>query len=129
MEHAEYAAHLNFFTKEAVVAAFGPNWLDGEVCRRWVLNQVHQDGAFCPGCGSPVVGQSAGLFWQGKPISCRTCGKEFTARTGTILAGKNLSYREMVLMAWLMADGKTNAEIAGVIGCNRETVRLWRQVL
>jgi transposase-like protein len=65
---------------------------------------------------------------MGKAITCRRCGKEFTARTGTILAGKNLSYREIVLMGWMMADGKTNSEIAGVIGCNRETIRLWRHL-
>jgi DNA-binding CsgD family transcriptional regulator len=45
------------------------------------------------------------------------------------LAGKNLSYREIILMAWLMAGGKSNTEIAGMIGCNRETVRLWRRII
>jgi hypothetical protein len=128
MEHAEYTANLNFFTTADVAEIFGPNFLDGDVCRRWVLRRLHPAGGFCPGCGSGVDGSSAGRFWMWKAITCRRCGKEFTARTGTILAGKNLSYREIVLMGWMMADGKTNSEIAGVIGCNRETIRLWRHL-
>lgn len=129
MEHAEYTAHLNFFTTADVADIFGPNFLDGSVCRQWILKRLHPAGAFCPGCRSALSGVAAARFWQGRPASCRVCGREFTARTGTILAGKNLSYRDIVLLAWLMAAGKTNSEIAGVIGCNRETVRLWRQVL
>ncbi|MBA2881816.1 hypothetical protein HNR65_002147 [Desulfosalsimonas propionicica] len=126
METAENTINLNFFTATDVAKIFGPNFLDADVCRQWILRRLHPDGAFCPCCGSGLTGTALGRFWQSRTVTCRSCGRDFTARTGTILAGKNLSYQEIVLMAWLMARGDSNSEISEIIGCNRETVRLWR---
>lgn len=126
MELAENTNNLNFFTSSEVAGIFGSNFLDEEVCRQWILKRLHPVGAFCPVCGFRLSGRQAARFWQDKPVCCPECGKTFTARTGTILAGKNLSYQEIILMAWLMARNYSNIEIADVIGCNRETVRLWR---
>ena len=127
METAENTINLNFFTAADVAKIFGPNFLDAEVCRQWILKRLHPAGAFCPCCGSSLAGRQATRFWQDRPVCCTECGKTFTARTGTILAGKNLTYQEIILMAYLMARGDSNTEIAEIIGCNRETIRLWRR--
>ena len=129
METAENTFNSNFFTAGDVAGIFGANFLDADVCRQWILRRLHPAGAFCPRCGVRLAAHAADRFWQGRRFTCRSCGSDATAKTATILAGKNLSYQEIVLMAWLMADGKSNSEIAGVIKCNRETVRLWRRIL
>ncbi len=127
MELAESMKHSRLFAVSEVAAIFGPNFLDDEVCRQWILKRLHPAGAFCPSCGSGMQGRASDRFWQGRPVTCAGCDKDFTARTGTILAGKNLSYREIILVAYLMARGDSNTDIAETVGCNRETVRLWRQ--
>lgn len=129
MELAENMTDFGFFTASDVADIFGPNFLDRDVCRQWILKRLHPAGEFCPRCGLRLSGRQATRFLQDRPVCCRECGKTFTARTGTILAGKNLSYQEIILMAWLMARGDKNSTIADIIGCNRETIRLWRQIL
>lgn len=129
MERAEFTKKDQLKTLAAAVDLFGPGFLDKQVCRAFVFRCLHPDGARCPGCGAGLIDEKAFRFWQGKTIKCRKCGKTFTARTGTALAGKGLRGEELVLMFWLLARGETDIRIAAVVGCNRETVRLWRREL
>lgn len=127
MEHAKMIDKLNVFVPDQVASVFGPEFLDAEKCRSWILKKLHPRGSFCPHCGTPLSGNAVLTFWQNKPTRCQACEKTFTARTGTILSGKKLSFQEIILMSFLMAYGAGNIEISMVLKCTRETVRLWRQ--
>ena len=129
MELAEFTKKDQLKTISAAVEMFGPGFLDKDICRQFVFMCLHPDGARCPGCGCGLDDEKSSRFWQGKTVKCCRCGKTFTARTGTALAGKGLSGEEIVLMFWLLGRGETDIRIADVVGCNRETVRLWRKEL
>lgn len=129
MEHAEFAQKNQLKSLLSAVDLFGPRFLDKDVCREFIFKHLHPDGASCPACGSGLNQAKSVRFWQGKAVNCYDCGKTFTARTGTVLAGKGLSNQEIVLLFYLFARGESDVRIAEVIGCNRETVRLWRREL
>ncbi len=104
-------------------------FLDENICRFMLLDVLHPEGPRCPECQAKVRNSQESHFWHGHLLRCRHCGKSFTGRTGTLLANKSLQSREIVLMLWLMNRGESDMQIAGEIGCNRETVRLWRREL
>jgi len=83
-------------------------------------------------CGSfralVPAGKSA-RFWSGRRIVCSGCGKDFSARTGTFLAGAALNWRELVFLCWLLGEGHADRDIAARMCLNRESVRLWRKKL
>lgn len=129
MEHAEFTKKGQLQKIARAVEIFGPSFLDARVCREFIFTSLHPDGARCPGCGCGLDDQKSSRFWQGKAVKCQVCGKTFTVRTGTALAGKGLSASAIVLMFWLIARGESDSRVAEVVGCNRETVRLWRREL
>jgi hypothetical protein len=129
MEHAEFTKKGQLHSLLSAVDAFGPGFLDRDVCQEFIFKHLHPEGACCPGCGAGLDQMKSARFWQGKTVNCCQCGKTFTARTGTALAGKGLSNQEIVLLFYLLGRGESDIRIAEVIGCNRETVRLWRRDL
>jgi transposase-like protein len=65
-------------------------------------------------------------FWDCKRIKCGRCGKYFTALTGTFLSGCHFNFREIVLLALLLALGVVDKQIAAILKISSENVRLWR---
>jgi len=115
------------FRASDLLAAFGPEFLDDGVCRDWVLRRLHPAGAFCPGCGAGIQGDNRlQRFWSGLRLTCPSCGKFFTALTGTFLARSQQSFRELVLLAFLLEAGFSNTETARLVGNHTNTVRMWR---
>jgi hypothetical protein len=111
------------FTPGAVLAMFGADFLVESFCRMWILGKLHPAGADCPGCGKDILLRT---FWDGGRVKCDGCGKYFTALTGTFLSGCHLSFREIVLLALLLALEVPDKQIAAVIKMSAENVRLWR---
>ena len=115
------------FTAADAHAAFGPEFLDDGFCRDWVLRRLHPAGVFCPGCGAAIVGDNRlQRFWSGLRLTCPACGKFFTALTGTFLARSQQSFRELVLLAFLLEAGFSNTETARLVRNHPNTVRMWR---
>lgn len=127
METTKNIKNLTFFDPAQVAAGFGARFMSEENCRAWVLKKLHPGGCFCPHCKTALAGASVKRFWQNESARCYSCGKQFTAKTGTILSGKNLSFSEIILMSFLIAYGAGNNEISKALNCTRETVRLWRR--
>jgi transposase-like protein len=65
-------------------------------------------------------------FWENKRIKCDRCGKYFTALTNTFLSGCHFDFREIVLLAFLLALGVSDNQIATTLKISDESVRLWR---
>jgi transposase-like protein len=114
------------FAPNDVLAVFNVNFMDYDFARLWILKRLHPDGAHCPGCGLPVADKSLQRFWSNGRLSCRECGKYFTALTGTFLAGCHLDYRGVILLAVLLTLGVHDKQIAAIVGTSAENVRLWR---
>ena len=115
------------FTPSDALEVFNANFLDYEFSRIWVLKRLHPDGAHCPGCAAPIPDHKLQRFWSNGRLACRKCGKYFSALTGTFIAGCQIDFRNLVLMAVFLALGVHDSKIATITGMSAENVRLWRR--
>ena len=115
------------FTPADVLEVFDVNFLDYDFSRMWVLKRLHPNGAYCPGCGAALPENKLQRFWSNQRISCRACGKYFTALTGTFVGCCQLDFRGLVLLSVLLALGVHDRKIAAIVGMSRDNVRLWRR--
>lgn len=115
------------FAPADVLEVFNVNFLDYELSRMWILKRLHPSGSHCPGCGAAVPKNKMQRFWSNQRISCRACGKYFTALTGTFIAGCQLDFRGLVFLGLLLALGVHDKQIASIVGMSAENVRLWRR--
>lgn len=108
--------------------AFGTDFLDESACRRWILDSLHGDSyVMCPECGSKLTDPCKQRLWEGKRVRCCSCGKFFTALSGTVLSGCHLDFRTVMLLAvFLFFDVKAEF-IARKLAISTETVRLWKK--
>ena len=118
------------FIPADVLNAFDVKYLDAGWCRAWVMERLHQvepfDANKCPRCGTDIPERQMHSFWDCKRIKCDHCGKYFTALTGTFLSGCHFSFREIVLLAFMLALGVADKQIAATLKISAENVRLWR---
>lgn len=112
------------FIPAEVKEAFGAGFLDADYCRQWVLKRIHGSTGRCPNC--QVESESQERFFQGARIRCRSCGKYYTALTGTFLCGTQFDFKEIILLALFLEIGVANHYIATLLGVDQETVRIWR---
>jgi len=99
---------------------------DENACRTWILQSIHPQGPHCPGCGKPIQSQK-GLqnFWECRRVFCKHCKKLFTAATGTMIAGLQIDFRTLYVMAALLGLNVDKKRIATSLRIHPETVRLW----
>lgn len=129
MEVTENTAINNMagvFVPSDVLRVFNAEFLDEGKCRVWIMWLLHRDETVCPGCRSPIADQLLQSFWRCKRIHCDSCGKYFTALTGTFLSGCHFSFREVVLLVWLLALGVQDKQIAATLRISVESIRLWK---
>jgi len=108
-------------------AALNAEFMNEVKCRQWILNKLHPSGAYCPGCAGAL--SDAGRiknFYNGDRLSCRTCGKYFTALTGTLFSGAHFDFRGLFLLAALSGSGMHDKVIAEKLNITPESARLWR---
>ncbi len=118
---------LGLFSIAEVLAVFSAEFMGEHVCRLWVLSKLHRDHQpCCPGCGEPVAAHLLHSFWNNGRVRCSKCRKYFTALTGTFLSGCHLGFREVMLLALLLALDVPDKQIASTIKMSAENVRLWR---
>lgn len=117
---------LKIFTTGDALRGFGIEFLDEDVCRYWILKEIHNAEIKCPGCKTILKYFHPHPFWQGKRVRCSKCGKFFTALTGTFISGSHMDFREIMLLAVFLEAGLSNKQIADILKCTDETVRLWR---
>ena len=118
--------HLTLSCAGRVVLA---DLLDGAACRRWVLERLHPAGPRCPGCDEFITDATTlANFWSGARCVCKTCGKWFTAVSGTFLQGSRLDCKQIFIIALfadILASGLDVGRIAAAAGASSDTVRIW----
>lgn len=111
---------------EDIVKDFDASLLDEDRCRQWFLRKLYPADAACPSCGRILSKKQQDLFFMGKRIACKGCGRWFNERSGTMLSGTHMSYGEAMLLMLLLGLGQTARLIASILGYDEDTVRTWR---
>lgn len=104
---------------------FNYELFDERACRAWVFGRLHPEGARCPACELVLDGAGCQSFWAGRRCVCRRCGRKFTARSGTLLDGSQLDYRQVYVLAAFSKIGLTPARLAEILNVTPNTVRYW----
>ena len=75
---------------------------DDATAEQWFIDQRWPDGVHCPYCGSDNV--QTGATHKSMPFRCRakTCGKRFSAKTGTVMQSSNVGFQTWVFAMYLL---------------------------
>ena len=76
---------------------------DEASAERWWVETRWPAGIGCPECGSMNI-QVRGSR-KPQPYRCRDCRKDFSARTGSLIEGSNISFRKWVIAIYLLTVG------------------------
>jgi transposase-like protein len=125
MEITKKLAKNNIFPQD-VLKVISATFLDEGRCRQWVMDQLHPDGGHCPKCRHQLTKKQRDLFISGKRVMCQSCGKWFNERTNTLLSSSHMTYSQIFLLAFLLNTTQSCDYIASSVGCDEETVRLWK---
>src|SRR3989304_8616999 len=111
---------------KSVIESFTVELFDERVCREWILNKLHPEGASCPGCGKPILSAKClQNFWNLKRVFCKDCKKIFTALTGTMLNGIQMDLRTLFVMAVFLQLGADRKVIAKLLKIHPEAMGIW----
>ena len=74
-----------------------------EAAEKWITEQRWPDGPYCPHCGSLNV--QSGIKHSSMTHRCRDCSNRpmFSLKTGTVMKGTQLGYREWAIAIYLMS--------------------------
>jgi len=129
-ENTVRAKTFNVITPEAVKYDFKAEFLDEEYCQRYFFKSFSPMGAGCPHCNKHITNDiTLKNFFSMKRCQCKSCSRWFTATTGTILQGSQLSVREFYLLCLFLGYGIDISEIARILKVHRDTVKLWQRKL
>lgn len=116
-------------TAPEILEAFGPEFLDPDFCRWWVLNRLNPNGAVCPACGAALQGRPVDRFFQGKQITCPACGRKFTAKTGTVFNGIKADFREALFFCFALESGRPMSWVAARLpGVELRTLYSYKEI-
>ena len=76
---------------------------DDAAAEAWFVSARWTDGVRCPGCDSENVQERATRKPQ--PYRCRSCRKDFSVKTGTVMQSSNLGLQKWALAVYLLATG------------------------
>ena len=96
-----------YFRKGLSLVELFQTFPNDEVSEQWFIKARWPDGMACPRCGSVDVDPKA--KHPTMPHRCRDCNKQFSAKTGTIMASSNLGYQ-----AWALAMYQFLTNLKGV---------------
>ncbi|MCX5841134.1 MAG: hypothetical protein NTY16_06735 [Deltaproteobacteria bacterium] len=114
------------FDIEGLLREFNFHYFSEDFCRKRVLETLHPDAARCPQCKNQVAADQLRRFWECKRLKCASCGKFFTALTGTVLSGCHLTFSQLLFLAVFLERDMPLNEIAERVEINVESVRLWK---
>lgn len=123
----EASGKVRSFDPAEALAWFSADTLKFEETSRFVAKLLHQDGPHCPTCGEAFTDERRQDRWyRFERIQCPQCKVFCTAATGTILHKSEFDSREIVLLAVLLELAITDKQVAAIMTCSTETIRVWR---
>ena len=94
---------------------------DEESAREWYESYIWPNGRYCPRCGGERTHRASHAKC---PYRCTDCRKYFSAKTGTLLEGSNVSFRKWVLAIYLECTslkGVSSMKLHRDIGVTQKT--------
>ena len=114
--------------KEMSIAELGERFPTEDSARRWFEDIVWPNGErCCPGCGSLDTYECRHIKM---PYRCRDCGKYFSVKTCTLMAGSPLSFRKWAYAVYLdctSVKGVSSIKLASDIGVSQPTAWFMQQ--
>ncbi len=93
---------------------------DEDTCEKYIIAARFPTGVSCPFCGNHRIYR---LEAQ-KRFKCGTCRKQFTARTGSVLAESKVPLQKWLMTAWIMTShpkGISSIQLAKTLGVTQKT--------
>lgn len=101
--------------------------LDVSVCRSWWLRRLHPAGPLCPQCHTSPSGRQAETWADDGRVWCRSCGRWYNNRSGTLLEACKLDWRKLFALAVLISADLPVVKIASMTGIAESTVHEWQR--
>ncbi len=76
---------------------------DDATAEQWFIDTRWPNGVRCPKCDSDNIQERTTRKPQ--PYRCRSCRKDFSVKTGTLMQGSNLGFQTWALAFYLMTTG------------------------
>ena len=95
---------------------------DDDTAEAWFVEQRWPDGVHCVFCGSENVAERASRKPQ--PYRCRSCRRNFSVKTGSLMHASKLGCRVWVLAIYLMSTsvkGVSNLKLHRDLGVTQKT--------
>ncbi|MEK6812724.1 MAG: hypothetical protein AABX86_01260 [Nanoarchaeota archaeon] len=118
---------IKTFTTADAFQSFSANFLNNEICTRWLINRLHPDGAVCPHCQTKIIDETTlDNFANMSRCKCKSCNKWFSATVGTILHNAHLEPAEVYLLAVLLELKIDIKTIAKILGVHPGSIKNWK---
>jgi len=91
-----------------------------DVCENWIKDARWPRGIFCPFCSSHRIYR---LEAQ-KRFKCGGCRKQFTVRTGSVLAESKVPLQKWLMTTWILTShtkGISSVQLAKTLGVTQKT--------
>ena len=85
--------------KRIGLAEFMSGFRTEEKAREYLESYIWRNGRHCPRCGSTETREASHKYM---PYWCKSCRKYFSVKTGTLMEGSNITYRNWVIAIYLM---------------------------
>ena len=102
------------------VFGFFKKFPDEAACEKFIIQSRWPRGIFCPFCSNHHVYR---LETQ-KRWKCAKCRKQFSARTGSVLAESKVTLQQWIMAAWLLTahrKGFSSVQLAKTLGVTQKT--------
>lgn len=93
---------------------------DEDTCEKYIIAARFPTGVYCPHCGNHRIYR---LETQ-KRFKCGSCRKQFTVRTGSVLAESKVPLQKWLMTAWIMTShpkGLSSIQLAKTLGVTQKT--------
>lgn len=102
------------------VFGFFQKFPDEKTCEEFIIAARWPKGMYCPYCGSYKLYR----LEKQKRFKCASCRKQFTVRTGSMLAESKVTLQQWLLATWLLTThrkGFSSVQLAKTIGVTQKT--------
>jgi len=102
------------------VFGFFQKFPDEKACEDFIIAARWPKGMYCPYCGSYKLYR----LEKQKRFKCGSCRKQFTVRTGSVLAESKVTLQQWLLATWLLTThrkGFSSVQLAKTLGVTQKT--------
>jgi len=93
---------------------------DEKSCEDFIIKARWPRGIYCPHCG----GYKLYRLEKQKRFKCATCRKQFTVRTGSVLAESKVTLQQWIMATWILTTHKkgfSSIQLAKTLGVTQKT--------